>query len=172
MAALQATIWISMLCFVAGESGRAFTRRGSAPPRWALWVFATGLLLAIVHTLLAFASIHNWSHADAVMTTAVQTQIVYGVPVGGGIYVNYLFFAVWLADAWWWKAAPGGYERPRAVTWTLRAFYMLIIFNAVVVFVDGARRMAGLALVSWLARAWSSRSGPREPRQMPLRGAV
>ncbi|HXG54196.1 MAG TPA: hypothetical protein VNJ03_02340 [Vicinamibacterales bacterium] len=162
MAALHATIWISMLLFIAGESGRAFTRRGYDPPRWAWWAFATGLLLAIVHTGLAFATVHDWSHDVAVRVTAMQTQAVYGVPVGWGIYGNYLFFAVWFADAWWWKAAPAGFIRPRAATWTLRAFYFIIIFNAVVVFVDGARRLAGFALVSWLARAWSAVSNDSE----------
>lgn len=158
-----------MLLFIAGESGRAFTRRGDNPPPWAWWAFASGLLLALIHTGLAFATVHDWSHADAVRLTAAQTQALYGVPAGWGIYGNYLFFAVWLGDAWWWKTAPAGYERPRAVTWTLRAFYMLFIFNAVVVFVEGARRLAGLALVSWLARAWSSVSNDPERHAITMR---
>jgi hypothetical protein len=155
MTALQATIWIALLCFAVGESGRVFTRRGQAPPRWAWWLFTAGALLAIAHTLLAFATVHRWSHADAVLDTAAETNAVFGVSFGAGIYVNYLFFAVWLADALWWRFAAAGYQRPASITWILRAFYMVIIFNAVVVFVDGARRLAGLVLVSWLARIWS-----------------
>ena len=75
--------------------------------------------------------------------------------VGSGVYVNYVFFAVWLADALWWKAAPAGYARPQSVTWLLRAFYMIIIVNGAVVFVEGVRRIFGLVIVSWLARLWS-----------------
>lgn len=164
MPALYGTIWLSMLLFAAGESGRAFTPRGSSPPRWAWWTFATGLLLAIVHTLLAFAVIHNWSHADAVLSTAIQTQSIYGVAFGGGIYVNYLFLAAWLADAWWWRTSPRDYIRPAAAVWTLRAFYMVMIFNATVVFATGFRRVLGLLLVSWLARAWSPGVTPKRDR--------
>jgi len=154
-AALQATIWISLVCFSVGESGRTFTAAREKPPGWAWWTFSAGLLLAIVHTLIAFEAVHNWSHADAISVTAAQTQAKFGVSAGGGVYVNYLFFAVWLADAWWWKASPAGYARPRVITWCLRAFYMVIIFNAAVVFVDGLRRVFGLIIVSWLARLWS-----------------
>ena len=153
--ALQATIWIALIFFSIGESGRAFTGARRKPPAWAWWIFVAGLLLAVAHTLLAFEAVHNWSHADAVAATAARTQAVFGVDAGSGVYVNYLFFAVWLADAWWWRAAPAGYARPQSTTWLLRAFYMVIIFNAAVVFVDGLRRVFGLVIVSWLARVWS-----------------
>lgn len=157
MAALYGTIWLSMLLFAAGESGRSLTRRGSDPPPWAWWVFTAGLALAVGHTLLAFATVHQWSHADAVRSTALQTAAIYGVTFGAGVYVNYLFFAVWLADAWWWRASPPGHVRPAAAVWMLRGFYMVIIFNAAIVFAGGLRRVAGLALVSWLARVWLRR---------------
>lgn len=160
MPALQGTIWAAMVCFAVGESGRAFTRPGEAAPRWAWWIFTLGLVLAIVHTLLAFDAVHHWSHADAVRSTAAQTEAMFGAAVGGGIYVNYVFFAVWLADAVWWKMAPAGYERPALAVWGLRAFYMLIIFNGIVVFVDGMRRIAGLVIVTWLARIWSPGARP------------
>src|SRR5687767_385373 len=103
MNGLYSTIWISMVLFAVGESGRSLTPRGAAPPRWAWWAFTSGLTLAIIHTLIAFSVVHAWSHDAAVLNTAMQTRSVYGVSFGGGIYVNYAFFAVWLADAWWWR---------------------------------------------------------------------
>lgn len=154
MAPLYGTIWAAMLLFAAGESGRSFTARGSAPPRWAWWLFAGGLVLAIAHTLIAFAVVHHWSHADAVIATARQTGEIYGVAFGAGVYVNYVFLGVWLADAWWWRAAAPGRARPIAVVRALRAFYVIIIFNATVVAAAGYRRALGLLLVSWLARVW------------------
>ena len=157
MAALYGTIWLSLLLFAAGESGRSFTRRASDPPAWAWWAFTAGLALAVVHTLIAFATVHHWSHADAVRITAIQTAAIYGVSFGAGLYVNYGFLAAWLADAWWWKASPPGHVRPAAAVWSLRAFYMVIIFNATVVFAGGLRRIIGLALVSWLALLWARR---------------
>jgi len=157
MAALYVTIWLALALFVAGETGRGLTPRGSRPPAWAWWAFTLGLALALIHTLLSFHIVHDWVHADAVRTTAAQTEAMYGVAVGWGVYVNYVFFAVWLADAWWWRAAAATPVRPPEVTWTLRAFYMIVIFNAAVVFATGPRRLIGLVLVSWLARVWGRR---------------
>jgi hypothetical protein len=166
MLALYVTIWLALLLFVAGETGRAFARRGSSPPAWAWWAFTLGLVLAVVHTLLSFHFVHDWVHEDAVRVTALQTQAVYGAEVGWGVYVNYAFFAVWLADAWLWGAAPKA-VRPAAVTWALRAFYLIIIVNAAVIFAAGPRRVVGLALVIWLATIWRRRptAAPSSPHR-------
>ena len=99
MLALLLTIWVALLLFAAGETGRSFAHRGSQPPWWAWWAFTLGLLLALVHTVLAFDIVHNWIHDDAVLSTAQQTEAVFGVSVGWGVYVNYVFYATWLADA-------------------------------------------------------------------------
>jgi hypothetical protein len=154
MTALYLTIWIALALFVAGESGRSFARPGARPPGWAWWAFTTGALLAIVHTLQSFHLVHHWSHADAVRATAEQTRALYGIDAGWGIYVNYAFLVVWLADAWWWRTNPAAMRRP-AVTWTLRGFYLLIIFNGAIVFAAGLRKILGLLIVSWLVRVWS-----------------
>jgi hypothetical protein len=150
MLALYLTIWVALALFVAGEIGRSVI-----PPRpWAWWAFSLGLLLALVHTALAFDVVHNWVHEDAVRSTARQTEAMFGRAVGRGVYVNYLFFAVWLADAWWWRAGAAADERPRAVTWILRSFYLVIILNAAVIFAAPARRALGLFAVAMLAWAW------------------
>jgi hypothetical protein len=152
---LYSTIWLALLLFVAGDSGRSLTPRGLPPPRWAWWAFVMGLALAVVHTLLAFAIVHGWSHSAALERTAFQTQRLYGVAFEGGLYVNYLFLAVWFADALWWRSSPSS-VRPLTAVWTLRAFYILILFNAAVVFASAWRRIAGVVLVSWLVRAWTA----------------
>ena len=150
MLALYLTIWMALALFVAGEIGRSEAR----PRPWAWWAFAVGLLMALVHTALAFDVVHNWVHDDAVRSTAQQTEAMFGTAVGWGVYVNYLFFAVWLADAWWWRAGVAPGDRPRAVTWTLRAFYFVIILNAAVLFAAPVRRALGLLVVAMLAWAW------------------
>jgi hypothetical protein len=169
--ALYATIWLALGLFVAGESGRSFVRPGARPPAWSWWAFAAGAALAVAHTLLSFQLVHHWSHTAAVQATAQQTRAVYGIEAGWGVYVNYLFIAVWAADAYWWRAAPAS-SRPAALTWTLRAFYMLIVFNAAIVFVAGLRKIIGLLMVSWLARVWSGagvppQSAPTGPSRAP-----
>jgi hypothetical protein len=161
MLALYLTIWLALLLFAVGETGRAFTARGSRPPPWAWWTFTLGLAFALIHTLLSFHIVHDWVHADAVRSTALQTEAMYGVPAGWGVYVNYLFFAVWLADAWWWRAASAGAVRPPVVTWSLRAFYMIVIFNAAVVFAAGPRRILGLLPRIWGQRLTTAPSSPR-----------
>lgn len=155
MTALYATIWVALALFTAGEIGRTLRRRNARPPGWALAAFSAGLVLALVHTAISFDIVHAWSHDDAVLHTALQTEAVYGIAVGSGIYVNYVFFATWLADAIWWARAADGYERPRAVTWILRAFYFVMILNGAVIFAVGWRRLLGVAMVGALLIAWS-----------------
>lgn len=161
MPALYLTIWVALILFLAGETGRSAAGR-ARPPEWAWWSFTLGLLLALVHTLLAFDLVHNWVHADAVLATARQTDAVFGAAVGWGVYVNYVFFIAWAADAAWWRKAPEVWRRPALVTWTLRIFYLVIIVNAAIIFATGPRRALGVLAVSWLARVWAfgSRRGP------------
>lgn len=165
MLAVFVTIWVAVLLFVAGESGRALSSRGTKPPHWAWWCFFLGCLVAIVHTVLAFGIVHQWNHADAVQDTARLTREMYGVDFGPALYMNYVFLAVWLTDAIWWGAAPPGYVRPAFATWALRGFYMLYLFNALVVFAHEWRRIFGLVLLSWLARIWA----PGMLQSRPLR---
>lgn len=165
MLAVFTTIWLAVLLFVAGESGRALSPGATKPPRWAWWCFFLGCLIAIVHTLLALAIVHQWNHADAVHDTMRLTREMYGVDLPAALYMNYVFLAVWLADALWWAASPAGYVRPRIVTWSLRGFYMLYLFNALVVFSHEWRRILGVVLLSWLARIWA----PGVLQSRPLR---
>ena len=157
------TIWMALALFVLAEVGRAKgdrplrgtgTLRCLSPfSRRARALSGAGLVLALVHTLLAFDVFHGWSHADAVLSTAQQTQRVFGVRFGAGVYVNYLFFAVWLVDAVLWRPA---LPASRGL-WVIRAFYLLIIFNGAVVFAAGWRRVLGLLLVGVLLLAWLPR---------------
>jgi hypothetical protein len=164
MLALYLTIWLALILFVAGETGRAMARGGQAPG-WAWWTFTLGLVLALVHTAIAFDVVHDWVHADAVLATARQTEEVFGVGVGWGVYVNYAFYAVWLADAVWWRRSPNLWQRPANFTRMLRSFYLVIIINAAIIFAAGPRRILGILIVSWLVRMWalSSRRASASP---------
>src|SRR5918993_5925570 len=100
MGALYLTIWAALCLFTAGEIGKARSRRGLG---WPWHASAVGLALSIVHTLLAFGVVHGWSHEDAVLNTARQTERVFGSAVGWGVYVNYVFFLAWLFDLVQWR---------------------------------------------------------------------
>lgn len=172
-AALHATIWVSLCLFVAGEAGKRELERGE--PRtgkaWVAWT--AGAVLCTLHMLIAFGVRHGWSHAAAAADIARRTADVFGVSWGGGIYVNYLFGAVWLAEAWWWRADPRAYaRRPRWITWLLRSFDFVVLANAAIVFATPAGRAAGAPLVAILAWIWRparlsrtriTRADPRAP---------
>jgi hypothetical protein len=162
MFALYLTIWIALALFAIGETGRSLPIFKRAPPAWAWWAFSLGLALAIFHTLLAFDLVHNWVHASAVRSTAMQTEAVFGLSVGWGVYVNYVFFIVWLLDAWAWRTRR---QLPAKLTWILRAFYMVMIVNGAVIFAAGARRLLGSAIVTWLAVAWVVSPAPPAPHR-------
>jgi hypothetical protein len=160
-AAAYLTIWMALALFVLGEAGRA---EGDRPikgtgavrglslflRRRARTVSAAGLALALLHTVLAFDVFHDWSHADAVRSTAQQTQAVFGVRFGAGLFVNYLFFAVWCLDLILWRPV----SPPSPAIWLARGFYLLIIVNGAVVFASDWRRAAGIVIVAALIAAW------------------
>jgi hypothetical protein len=65
--------------------------------------------------------------------------------VGEGLYVSYLFTAVWLADVAWWWLWPESYAGRSAWIGRLTHGFMLFVaFNGTVVYETGAIRYAGL----------------------------
>ena len=130
----------------------------------ALWTAA--LLLMMVHAVAAFVEFYAGSHAVAQTATMRQTAALTGIEFAGGIYINYLFLAVWSGDVAWWWLAPRSYAvRPRWVSWTIRGFIVFIIVNGAVVFADGGARVIGVAAVaSVVLGAW-----PRTDRSAAAR---
>lgn len=151
MAALYLTIWAALCLFTAGEIGRARSARRLG---WPWHASALGLALSVVHTVIAFDVVHGWSHDDAVRNTALQTERVFGSAVGRGVYVNYVFFLVWLIDLVQWRRDGGIERRSTGALLALHIFYLVIILNAAVIFAAGSRRLAGAALVILLSGAW------------------
>jgi hypothetical protein len=153
--ALYSTIWIALILFVAAQCGR----RGATTASWVLPVSVTGLALCLIHILIAMTSVHG-SHAAAIEATARSTQAVYGLRWGGGLFVNYLFVAVWAVDAL--RSRPGADRRAenRAVRWALRIFYAIVIFNATVVFARWPMRIVGVCLMIALVLAWRYKITP------------
>ena len=158
---MLATIWLALAGFVAGHAGISRQRQTGLAPVWAWPVWCLGLAACGVHIAVAMAFHHHWSHAAAVLETARQTEAVYGLAWGGGVYVNYLFVAVWLAELVWWRVDPRRYlgQRPWSI-WTVRAFYLVIVVNAAVIFAAPDRRLAGVVVTAALLAAWA---GGRRP---------
>ena len=129
----------------------------------AFWT--AGALLALLHVGLAFHFHHGWSQDSAFSETARQTEEVLGVPFGAGLYVNYAFIGVWLADALWWWRRPARYAaRPGGLDLGLRVFLLFIFVNGTIVFGRGAVRIAGIVSLLVLAIAWRLGSGRARER--------
>lgn len=93
-------------------------------PFWTL-----GSTACVIHIALAFHLGHGWSHE----TAWEHTKQVGGY--GDGIFVNYAFALVWLADAAWaWVSFHSYQDRPRWLSWSIHVFLAFIVFNAAVVF--------------------------------------
>jgi hypothetical protein len=92
-------------------------------------------VLSVAHVVCAFAFFHEWSHRQAYAHTAAQTHDVVGWDWGGGLYFNYLFTVVWIADvtAWWCCDEPSG-ASTRPVQTAVHVFLAFMLFNATVVF--------------------------------------
>lgn len=128
------TVRLAVACYVlrlgldAAECGNS---RAKPVARW-LWTAGCGMFL--LHVVCAFHFYHSWSHRAALKHTAEQTAAVVGVEWGGGLYFNYLFMAIWMADlAAWWRGGDAYIER-RKTYWTVQTIFAFMMFNATVVF--------------------------------------
>jgi hypothetical protein len=141
------TVAAAVVCWSAAEVSRSR----------ALWT--AGASLMVVHAAAAFGVFYDWSHATARDATMRQTATLTGLEFAGGIYVNYLFLAVWVMDAaWWWLSKPSYESRPRWLAIASRGFIFFIMLNGAVVFADGWARVLGTAAVSAaLIGAWQHR---------------
>ncbi len=141
---IRITIWVALIGYLGGAA-YAIARGG---PRWeraARAAWTAGCLLLFVHVGLALQIAHGWSQASVYAETARQTNEVFGVNWGGGMYINYALMLVWLAEVVWWWAAPAVYRRrPRWLVVVWQGFLLFIVFNATVVFVAGPLRWLGL----------------------------
>jgi hypothetical protein len=94
------TIRLALVCYVAYLAGWLSVTH----PRWptaARWIWTLGCGLFVAHVACAFHFYHDWSHAAAWRDTAEQTQRIIGVAFGNGIYFNYTFLTLWVADVVW-----------------------------------------------------------------------
>ena len=122
-------------------------------PARRLWTAAAAL--ALVHAVVAFGVAYEWSHEAAFVDTARRTAAVTGIEWGGGIFVNYLFLALWLADALSWWAAPAAYRRrPLSLERARLALFLFMFLNGAIVFAGNAARAVGVPAVAAVCLTW------------------
>ncbi len=154
-----ATIWVSIAGYVVGSVIFALSSSSERRLLWdsvvrVIWTIACASLIA--HFISAFHFHHGWSHAAAYRDTARQTEELFGVSWGGGLFINYALLIAWIVDiGWWWRSGIDSYRKRRwPVVALWHGLFIFIIFNATVVFVNGIVRWVGLGVSLILTIAW------------------
>ena len=139
----------AILATVGWAAAEVLMRRSPASDLLARASSTAGLALALAHVFLAFHFVYAWDHEAAVTATARQTAAVVGWGWRGGIFVNYVFLAVWLADVCWWWADPGSHlsRSPRLELARLSLFTFMFV-NAAIVFAPAPARVVGIAALT------------------------
>ena len=139
------TAWFAIFLYAWTVVRLGLERRATPRPRF-LW--SAGCLIFLVHVAGAFDVFYQWDHVRAYRQTMQDTMNLTGIRSGFGLYLNYLFTAVWLVDMiWWWVVGDERYRRrSRFVFGLMHVFFLFMIFNGGFYFVDGWVRWIGLGL--------------------------
>ncbi len=151
--ALQtASLWairIAMLLLVLVLAAEILGKKKTNPAWASLWLL--GAILSLCHSLGALIAFHHSSQAEALESTAQQTEELLGFRFGAGLYVNYAFVAIWLFDAVLRIAMPTKYEQfPKLYGRLVYAFLIFIAINGAIVFKSGTVRSVGIVSLSIL----------------------
>jgi hypothetical protein len=172
----RVTIWVAVAGYAAGAAAFALSRKRDGWDSAARLAWTVACLGLLAHVACAFHVYHGWSHGAAYLDTARQTDEVFGLNWGGGLYINYALIIGWVVDvSWWWARGLDSYRRrPWPLTAAWHGFLIFIIFNATAVFKTGPARWAGLCLCLGLGLAWwlAARDNlTRRPGKRPLTAA-
>ncbi|MGI9167765.1 MAG: hypothetical protein ACR2G5_15525 [Pyrinomonadaceae bacterium] len=152
----KVTIWITIVGYVTGAAAFALSRKRYKWDSAARLAWTAACVSLLAHVIFAFHFYHAWSHEAAYRDTARQTDEVFGLNWGGGLYVNYALLIGWVLDViWWWLRGLDAYRRrpwPLVAAW--HGFLIFIIFNAAVIFETGFVRWVGLCVSLGLCLVW------------------
>lgn len=149
----RGSVWLALAAYPAGPLAIGGVPAEREPLLRSLWT--AGAAAFLVHAATSFAVFYDGSHAVALVETARQTAEMTGRSTAVGLWLNYLFATLWLADAAEWQIAPE--RRRRRPPWldrSLHAFLLFMIVNGAVVFVEGPRRLLGVLLTGAAIAAW------------------
>jgi hypothetical protein len=153
LAIVRATMLASTVLWALAEVLK-IRRPYAVTPARRTWTAAVAL--ALLHAVTAFGVSYGWSHAAAVEDTARRTAAVTGLAWGGGLFVNYLFLGLWLADAAGWWVDPGGYLRRSVRIERARvALFVFMFLNGAIVFASNTARLVGIPAVAAVCTAWT-----------------
>ena len=122
-----------------------------------LWI--TGCIAYLIHVLLAFHAFHGWSHDAAVQFTADETERVVGVHRGEGVWVNYVFAFIWVADCI--RLARSHLRKTttlKQIDAFVDVFFALMMFSATVIFGPHYYRVLAVPIIAFWLWLWSRRT--------------
>ena len=156
------TIRIALVLYGVAVSIRLTAKPDRCRLSRARWLWTAGLVAYLAHVACAFHFYHDWSHDAAYAATAAETEEVFGLRWGGGLYVNYFFSCLWGLDVGWSWIRPDGYRaRSRWVQSAVYGFMAFMAFQAVVVFEAGVVRWVGLGCTTMFVVFWFLRRRTR-----------
>jgi hypothetical protein len=154
-----------LLATVAWALGEALMRRSPVVDRIARASWTAGIALALIHVFLAFQFVYAWDHEAAVLATVQQAAERFGWGWRGGIFLNYAFLAVWLADVcWWWVARTSHASRSLRIERTRLVVFTFMFVNGAVIFASGPGRFIGIVSVSIAVAAALRDAGSKSNR--------
>lgn len=156
------SIHLALLSYACGFLAACMGRHHRSWQGVARWVWTGGCFLFLVHVAAAFHYHYGWSHAIALRETARQTAELTGTASGAGLYLNYLYTVLWVADAaYWWRGLERYRSRPLWIDVALHGFFLFMTINATIVFEDGWVRWSAVGVLALVAAvligAWRSR---------------
>ncbi|GAA4462285.1 hypothetical protein [Novipirellula rosea] len=156
-------VWLALIGWFVGSFARGRGVKDSGGMRDAVYGYAwlLGSLMIALHILASYGLAHNWSHAAAIEATADESERVTGIRAGWGVYVNFVFAAVWMGYS---AAMITRKRRWPAVDQAVFWFTAAIVFSATIVFEAGAVRWLSVAGFTGLiiASLWP-RQSPADP---------
>jgi hypothetical protein len=126
-ARLFVACYVGRLCLDAIGSSESKSRR------IARWLWTCGCAVYVAHVAAAFHWVHQWSHAAAYEHVLARTNEMTGFASGIGLYVNYAFGILWLADTVIWWLDPKWPDRI-APYYFVQAIFAFLIIQATAVF--------------------------------------
>ena len=149
---MEASLWAIRISMILMVVVLAAEMRGAKSTSLAIALpWFSGALLALAHSIGAMMTFHHGSQLAAFESTAKQTEQLLGLRFGAGLYVNYLFVIVWLADAAIRLLLPKCYPGfPNWYRYVVTGFLVFIAINGAIVFQAGWTRYIGIGCLLFL----------------------
>jgi hypothetical protein len=158
---MEAALWAIRISMILMVVVLAAEIRGAISTSLAIVIlWFSGALLALAHSVGAMITFHHGNQLAAFESTAKQTEQLLGFRFGAGLYVNYLFVIVWLADAAIRLLLPKHYpDFPNWYRYGVTGFLVFIAINGAIVFQASWTRYVGIGCLLFLGTlAWTAQS--------------